>query len=132
MVAKDPRFSLVFSRALGKVIVHVHGSVDVDTAEELRDRLADVIDGQGNRHLIVDLKGMPSIDAAGCAVLVDAVKRMQRYGGEFVLSGPTIDVTHALDAAGLEKGYVVTPPWAHPAHGGGVTSLARPGLRRSR
>ena len=128
---KDLRFSLVFSRALGKVIVHVHGSVDVDTAEELRDRLSDVIDGQGNRHLVVDLKGVTSIDAAGCAVLVDAVKRMKQHGGEFVLSAPAIDVTHVLDDAGLDMVDVVTPAWAHPAHRGDVTSLGGPGFRRN-
>ena len=130
MVPKDPRFSLVFSRALGKVIVHVHGSVDLVTAEELRHRLADVIDGQGNRHLVVDLKAMISIDSAGFAVLVDAVKRMHRHGGELVLSGPTIDVRHALDAAGLGKAYVVTPAWDHPAHGSGLTGLGRPRFPR--
>lgn len=88
---KDPRFSLVFSRALGKVIV----------------------------------------DAAGFAVLVDALKRMQQHCGEFVLSGPTVGVKQALDTAGLDKAFVVTPAWVHPAHGGSVTSMGTPGFRRS-
>ena len=127
---KDPRFSLVFSRALGKVIVHIHGTVDEHAAQELQDRLVDVIDGQGNRHLVVDLKNMCSIDAAGFAVLVDALKRMQQHCGEFVLSGPTVGVKQGLDAAGLDKVFVVTPTWVHPARGG-VTSVGRPGFRRS-
>ena len=45
------------------------------------------IDGQGNRHLIIDLRAMTYIDAAAIAVLVDALKRMEQYGGDLVLSG---------------------------------------------
>lgn len=36
--------------------MHIHGVVGADKAQELHDRLLDVIDGQGNRLLIVDLK----------------------------------------------------------------------------
>lgn len=39
-------FSLGFSRAFGKVIVHIHGRLDADSAQELKDRLVDVIDGR--------------------------------------------------------------------------------------
>src|SRR5687767_3644762 len=35
-------FSLVFSRALGKVIVHIHGALDADTAPALKARLGDI------------------------------------------------------------------------------------------
>lgn len=109
VAADGPAFLAGVRRSLGKVIVHDLGSVECGHGRRLRDRLADVIDGQGNRHLVVDLKGLTSIDAAGIPVLVVVVKRMQRHGGEFVLSAPTIDVSHALDAAGLDSVYVVTP-----------------------
>lgn len=121
-------FSVVFTRAFGKIIVHIHGGLGADKAQELHDRLLDVIDGQGNRHLIIDLRAMTYIDAAGIAVLVDALKRMEQYGGDLVLSGPTVDVMHALDAAGLAQVFVVTPAWAHPAHGEGAPAVANPGL----
>ena len=50
---RRPEFSLAFSRTLGRVVVQIHGPLDVNNAQELDDRLADVIDGQGNRQLVL-------------------------------------------------------------------------------
>lgn len=118
-------FSLVFSRAFGNVIVHIHGALDAHSAPELKDRLVDVIDGQGNRQVVLDLREMTSIDCAGFAVLIDALKRMQRIGGDLVLSGPTKEVARAFDAADLDKVFVITPAWAHPTHGDGRSTQQR-------
>lgn len=110
-------FSLVFRRALGKVIVHIHGALDGGTAHELHERLVDVIDGQGNLHLVLDLRAMTLIDSVGFSVLVDALKRMQKTGGQLVLSGATSAVADAFGDADLQEVFVMTPAWAHPAHG---------------
>jgi anti-anti-sigma factor len=115
-------FSLVFSRALGKVIVHIQGPLDADTAPQLKARLVDVIDGQGNRHVVLDLREVSFIDAAGFSVLVNALKRMQKSGGELILSGPTSSVARSFDAAGLDTVFDITPAWAHPARGDGRTN----------
>jgi len=109
--------SLVFSRALGRVVVHVHGPLDADTAHQLRDRLVDVIDGQGNRQVVLDLREMTRIDAVGFSVLVGAQERIQSIAGELILSGPTRAMTRAFAAAGLDEVFVITPAWTHPAHG---------------
>lgn len=114
-----PKFFLTFGRALGKVVVTVEGALDVDTAPELRDRLVDLIEGQGNRQLVLELRAMTSIDRAGIAVLVDALKRLQRNAGTLVLSGPGQDIVEALAAAGVEKAFAITPAWAHPTYGHG-------------
>jgi anti-sigma B factor antagonist len=110
-------FSLMFSRALGNVIVHIHGALDATTAPELKDRLVDLIDGQGNRQLVLDLRRTTKIDSNGFSVLVDALHRQRKRGGVLVVSGPTSDVAEAFVAAGLEKIFVITPAWTHPAHG---------------
>jgi anti-anti-sigma factor len=121
-----PEFALGFSRALGKVIVHVDGALDAATAPELRDRLTDVIDGQGNHRLVVDLTGTTTVDLAGLAVLVDAQRRLQSTGGDLVLSGLTGSVALTFAAAGLDRVFAITPSWEHPAHGDGRTELGRP------
>jgi anti-anti-sigma factor len=120
-------FSLVFSRALGKVIVHIHGALDATTAPELKDRLVDVIDGQGNRQLVLDLRRTTRIDSKGFSVLVDALHRQRKRGGDLVVSGPTSDVAEAFVAAGLEKVFVITPAWTHPAHGSASAEVRRLG-----
>lgn len=113
-----PKFSLAFSRALGKVVVHVHGPLDATTAPDLEARLVDVIDNQGNRQVVLDLRGMTSIDANGLFVLADALKRMDDHGGELLLSGPARAVEGQLRAVGLEETFGITPEWTHPARGG--------------
>ena len=113
-----PKFSLVFSRALGKVIVHVHGPVDANTAPALEARLVDIIDNQGNRQVVLDFRKVTSIDADGLFVLADALKRMDDYGGELLLSGPARSVEGQLRAVGLEETFGITPEWTHPARGG--------------
>ena len=111
-------FALVFSRALGKVIVHVHGALDANTAPVLKDRLVDIMDGQGNRQVVLDLRRTTGVDAGGLSVLVDALKRMDDHGGDLVLSGPTSCVEEQLRAADLEGTFGITPEWKHPARGG--------------
>ncbi len=119
-------FSLAFSRARGQVVVDIYGALDAGNADELKDRLVDVIEGQGNRQLVVDLARTTLIDSTGLLVLVDALKRIQRTGGELVLSGPTSQVARALAAAGLDKVFTITPSWVHPARGGPRSNLGRP------
>ena len=111
-------FSLVFSRALGKVVVHVHGPLDANTAPALKARLVDIIDDQGNRQVVLELRKMAGVDVAGLMVLADALKRMEDYGGELLLSGATASVQEQLRAVGLEKTLAITPEWTHPARGG--------------
>lgn len=108
-------FSLAFSRAFGKVIVHVHGPLDSRSAPALRERLVDLVDDQGNRQVILDLRGMTEIDVAGLFVLGDAVMRMRECGGELVLSGPRAEVGDQLRLAGLAEAVLMTPEWTHPA-----------------
>jgi anti-anti-sigma factor len=118
-------FSLVFSRALGKVVVHVNGLLDVNTAPALQARLVDIIDGQGNRQVVLDLRQMTGVDVAGLFVLTDALKRMEDCGGVLLLSGPTASVEEQLRAVGLEKTFGITPEWTHPARGG-LGAIPRP------
>lgn len=110
-------FLLVVSRSLGKVVVHVHGGLDGRTAPALKERLLDIIDGQGNRQVVLDLRRMTGVNFAGLSVLVDAVMRMGECGGELVLSSPTRGVLEQLQAAGLAEVAVITPEWTHPARG---------------
>jgi len=122
------RFSLVFRRSLGRVVVDIRGALDASTAGQLRHRLADLIEGQGNRQLVLDLRETTLIDSPGLAVLVDAHKRIQRIAGSLVLSGASPVVMQGFEAAGLANVFNFTPAWAHPAYGGPVESDRSAGL----
>jgi anti-sigma B factor antagonist/stage II sporulation protein AA (anti-sigma F factor antagonist) len=118
--------SLVVSRVLGRVVVDIHGPLDASTVHELGDRLVDIIETQGHRQLVLDLRGMTHIDDAGLAVLVDALECMRRNGGELVLSGPTSGMTQVFRDAGLDQAFMMTPSWTHPARGRPTPTRIRP------
>lgn len=106
------------------------GPLVAGTAAELRDRLHDLIDGQGNRHFVLDLSETTTIDRAGVSVLVDALKQVQRNAGDLVLSGPGAHVVAALAAAGVGEAFAITPAWSHPVHGFGCDKARPAGGRR--
>jgi len=110
-------FSLAFGRAYGAVVVDIQGALDADTAGQLRDRLVDLIDGQGNRHLVMNLVETTCVDATAMAVLLDAHTRIRDNDGTLVLSGASPGVLLTIEDAGLDKVFTLTPAWAHPAHG---------------
>lgn len=124
MLSNGSRLSLVFGRSFGRVIVEVNGPLDARTAGQLRHRLTDLIDGQGNRHLVLDLRGTTLVDGAGLSVLVYAHRRVEMNAGQLVMSGASPEVRRVLEEAGLDKVFSLTPSWMHPVHGDGPSESA--------
>ncbi|HEX3620986.1 MAG TPA: STAS domain-containing protein [Acidimicrobiales bacterium] len=120
MTSAASRFSLGFSRVDGRVIVSVEGALDGASAPQLRDRLRDLIEGQGNRHLVLDLARTTRVDPAGLAVLVGARGRLRTAGGELVLAGLSDEIACSLAAVGLDRVFPIAPSdaaRANEAHG---------------
>jgi len=89
---------LSISRALGNVVVTLHGPVD---AAVLEYALTDLAEDQGNLHLIVDLRDASSIDQPCVTVLSRASQRARERGGDLTLSEPQQSVKAVLERAGL-------------------------------
>ena len=68
----QPGMQMSVTRAAGLLTVAVHGEIDRDTADRLRMGLRHAICTAGADHLVIDLAGVPLVDAAGVAVLLDA------------------------------------------------------------
>lgn len=64
--------------------VEIVGEVDLSTAPELREALAEVIDA-GARGVVVDLAEATFIDSTTLGVLMGAVKRLRPSGGELTI-----------------------------------------------
>lgn len=120
---------LAISRSFGAVVVTVLGELDVGTSVVLGQSLDDLIEGQGNLFVVVDLREVVVSDAAGLGVLAKARQRMEERDGQFVLASPSTDTDRALRAAGLadvieahaERRYhpsVVRRPRSAPDSGG--------------
>lgn len=77
------------SRALGKVVVTVHGDVDTDLAPTLHRVLVDLVDGLGCLQVILDLRHADRIDPIGVETVVDIAERAARRGATLAVSDPS-------------------------------------------
>ncbi len=72
-------------------VITVSGDVHVSTAPEFSRLLTDAI-GRGRVHLVLDLTQVDFIDSTGLSVLLNALRRVTRRGGQLMLvcSNPTV------------------------------------------
>lgn len=66
--------SLAIASVGARTVLKVAGEVDVSSAPQLQDKLADLVETAGD-GLIVDLSGVSFIDSTGLGVLVGARNR---------------------------------------------------------
>ncbi len=95
-------FSIVIGRQLGTVVVTVHGDLDMTRAGHLGNILADLIDGQGNLSVVVDLHDATTSDPDSLLVFIDAAERARRRGGRVLLTEPHPTLGEALELRGLD------------------------------
>ena len=101
--------SIVIGRYQGTVLVTVHGELDIARAAHLGRVLADLIDGQGNLSVVVDLHDATAVDADSLSVFAEAAERAHRRGGTMRLSEPPAALHRALELRGLDE-FIGTEP----------------------
>ncbi len=101
--ATPQHFSIVIGRQLGTVVVTVHGDLDITRAGHLGNILADLIDGQGNLSVVVDLHDATTSDPDSLLVFTDAAERARRRGGTVLLNEPPLTLGEALELRGLDR-----------------------------
>jgi RNA polymerase sigma-B factor len=79
----------------------VKGEVDRDTAERLRMSLRHAVSKAAPERLVVDLGGVPLVDAAGVAVLLDAASASSVAGITMAVRGAQPYVSRILAVSGL-------------------------------
>jgi anti-anti-sigma factor len=97
------RSSIVVGRYLGTVVVTVHGELDLTRAGHLGTILADLIDGQGNLSIVVDLQDATATDADSLWVFTEAAERARRRGATMRLNQPPAPLYEALELRGLAE-----------------------------
>ena len=93
------------------VIVAVTGEIDMLTGPQLRTALTGAMDVYRPRSLIVDMAGVPFLDAAGMTALIHAYHQADRLGVDLGLINAQRLVFRSLQVAGLVQLLHVTP---HP------------------
>ena len=59
--------------------------------------------------VVVDLGGVSYIDSSGLAVFIEAMQRVQTYGGTFALCGLRESVQHIFSVARLDQVFRIFP-----------------------
>jgi len=87
----------------GVLTVRVQGEVDRDTAERLRVSVRHAISSLGGDRLVIDLAGVPLVDAAGVAVLLDAASAAAVADAQLTLVKAQPYVARILGVSGLQN-----------------------------
>lgn len=90
-------------RGRGVLTAEVKGEIDRDTAGQLRIALRQAVHDAAPDGVVVDLAGVPFLDAAGAAVLFDAATAASVAGIGFRITGATPIVATVLGASGLTR-----------------------------
>jgi anti-anti-sigma factor len=99
------RFSIDIRRHYGTVEISVGGDLDALGCELLAGALSDLVDGQGNLDVIVDLGAVTHIEPPALQVVAAAADASAKRGGRLRLTA-TMDA--ALMSAGL-GGLLIAP-----------------------
>jgi anti-anti-sigma factor len=88
--------------AIPETVVVVTEALDGSAADRWR-RLLDEASALAPERLVVDLRAVPRIDAAGIVLLLWAHRAMVRAGGRLVLRSPAAQVRRMLALARVDQ-----------------------------
>jgi anti-anti-sigma factor len=94
---------LVVSRGSDAVVVNLHGALDGRASVRLGAILTDLIVGQGNLAVTVDLRDLGPVDAACVEVFAAAASAVDARGGALALIGPPDEIVATVRSAGLAR-----------------------------
>jgi anti-anti-sigma factor len=97
------------ARSAGTVVVTVRGEIDAEKAADLGGILADLIDGQGNLSIVVDLQEASATDPDCLWILTEAAERAHRRGASLKVDADADVVRSALLLRGLDA-FAGEPP----------------------
>ena len=86
----------------GRIVVAVHGAVDLFAAPELKRRLIDVVN-RGAREIILDLSATDFLDSTGLGALLTAYKRLSGRGGRLVVVPGSTSISRVFEITGLDS-----------------------------
>ena len=97
--------------AISKVesgIVSISGEIDMHESPRLKQTFEPLI-VQKKGRVLVDFSGVSYIDSSGLAVFIEAMQRIQAYGGKFGLFGLRENVRNIFELSRLDQVFQIYP-----------------------
>ena len=92
----------VWQSGHGSAIVVLGGDLDLATAPQLRQQLADLADCDVI-DLVIDLANVEFIDSSGISVIVATLEQMRSRGGTLVVRNPNAMAKKTFEITGLTE-----------------------------
>ena len=89
-------------------IVPLEGEIDLHLSPSVAESLKSVIKDKP-RRLLVDLSDVSYIDSSGLAVLLDAMRSVDFYGGKFYLVGVREGLQPVFETSRLDQVFRIYP-----------------------
>ena len=106
--------SLVCRRGGREALVAVRGELDLATAPLLERTLAELVDDQSCRSIVIDLHDLDFMGSTGLSVLLNAQARAENRGSALTLARPSSPVLRTLQIAGLLSTFTIHADTAAP------------------
>jgi anti-sigma B factor antagonist len=86
-----------------KAVLRLAGELDLATADVLRERVREVVSGDGElRQLVFDIAGLEFMDVTGLGALLEARRKVAAVGGSVAIRRPRPMVVRMLTLLDLE------------------------------
>jgi len=89
-------------------VLPLKGEIDLHVSPSITASLNEMIDKKPER-LVVDLSSVSYIDSAGLAALIQAMQKVEGYGGKFRLAGLQETVRSIFEISRLDQVFQIFP-----------------------
>jgi anti-sigma B factor antagonist len=89
-------------------VLPLKGEIDLHVAPSVTASLNAMI-AKKPRRLVIDLSGVTYIDSAGLAALIEAMQKVEGYGGKFLLAGLQETVRSIFEISRLDQVFHIFP-----------------------
>lgn len=97
-------------------VLQIKGEIDLHESPHLKQAFDPFVKKKLPR-VMVDFTGVSYVDSSGLAVLLEAMQRVQGYGGQFAIYGMRENVRGIFDLARLDQIFRIFPDKAAAANG---------------
>jgi anti-sigma B factor antagonist len=89
-------------------IVPLEGEIDLHVSPRITSTLNAAVKAKP-RNLVIDMENVSYIDSSGLAVLIEAMQKVEKYGGKFALAGLQENVKPIFEIARLDQVFQIYP-----------------------
>lgn len=103
----QPEFTLTQERIDDdRLVVAIHGEIDLFTAPEFKAALANAIDA-GVTRIVVDLTETGFLDSTALGVLIGAIKRLRARDGRLTIVNVDESIAKTFEITGLDQIFTI-------------------------